>query len=138
MPILYSIQWCFGSACVASDHVLLNDDTAPDGFDGTIENSKKSIAGGFDEFAVVFRDAGLDEVTLDPLHAPVRSLFVDLHEAAVAGDIAGYNRGKPPGHGLPRGLPADLARLDIANFSHRSVRFLCAANRSESIRLIFL
>src|SRR5882757_2276539 len=119
--------------CVASDHVLLNDDSAADGFDGTVENGEKAVTGGFDELAVVPHDAGLDEVALDPFHTAVRSLFIDLHEAAVASDITGHNRGKTAR--LTRGLTAGLARLDIADISHDSDRSPCTANRSVGIQL---
>ena len=39
-------------------------------------------------------NARLYELTLDPLHAKMRSFFIELHEAAVASDIAGNNRSK--------------------------------------------
>jgi hypothetical protein len=80
--------------CVASNHVLLDNDTAPNSFDRTVENRNKSVTSGFDEPSVMPDDAGLDEVTLDPLHAKMRSFLIDLHEAAVACDIAGDNRSK--------------------------------------------
>jgi L-rhamnose isomerase len=80
--------------CVASKHVLLDDDTAPHSFDGTVENRKKSVTCGFYQPSVMTHNAGFDEVTLDPLHAKMRSFFIDLHEAAVARDIAGDNRRK--------------------------------------------
>jgi hypothetical protein len=82
--------------CVASNHVLLDDDTAPHSFDRAVENRNKSVTGGFDEPSVMPNDAGLDEVTLDPLHAKMRSFFIDLHQAAVARDIASNNRSKTP------------------------------------------
>jgi hypothetical protein len=80
--------------CIASNHVLLDDDTAPHSFDGTVENRDKSVTSGFDEPSVMPHYAGLYEVTLDPLHAKMRSFFIDLHEAAVARDIASDNRSK--------------------------------------------
>jgi hypothetical protein len=79
---------------VASNHVLLDDDTASNSFDRTVENRNKSVTGGFDESSVMTQNAGLDEVTLEPLHAKMRSFLIDLHEAAVACDIAGDNRSK--------------------------------------------
>ena len=39
-------------------------------------------------------NAGLDEFALDPLDATVRSFFIQFHQTAVAGDIAGDDRGK--------------------------------------------
>jgi len=81
--------------CVASNHVLLDDDAAPHSFDRTVENRNKSVASGFDEPSVMPHNAGLYEVTLDPLYAKMRSFFIDLHEAAVARDIASDNRSKP-------------------------------------------
>ena len=62
-------------------------------------------------------DAGLYEVTLDPLDAKMRSLFVELHEAAVAGDIAGNNRSKTARRRLSRRI-ATSARFQFANFTH--------------------
>jgi hypothetical protein len=82
--------------CVASNHVLLDNDTASNSFDRAVENRNKSVTGGFDEPSVMPDNAGLYEVTLEPLHAKVRSFLIDLHEAAVARDIAGDNRSKTP------------------------------------------
>jgi hypothetical protein len=75
---------------------LLDDDTAPHRFDRTVENRDKSVTGGFDESSVVPHNAGLYEFALDPLYATMRAFFIDLHEAAVARDIASDNRSKTP------------------------------------------
>jgi len=107
---------------VAADQILLDDDAASDGFDGTVENRDEAVACGFDELPVVLDDAGFDEITLDPLDARVRSLFIDLHQPAVAGDIACNDRSKTARHRLARRL-ANSARLDIANFCHGSEWF---------------
>ena len=80
--------------CIASNHVLLDDDAASHSFDGAVENRNKSVTRGFDQPSVMPHNAGLYEVTLDPLHAKMRSFFIDLHEAAVARDIASDNRSK--------------------------------------------
>src|SRR6266850_5548882 len=85
-----------GQRCVASNHLLLDDDAAPHGFDGTVENRNKTVAGGFDEPSVVLCDARLDKAALDPLHATVRSFFIDFHQAAVARDIASHYCSKTP------------------------------------------
>jgi hypothetical protein len=73
---------------------LLDDDAASHGFDGTIKDRNKTVAGGFDEPSVMLCNAGLYEVALDPLDATVRSFLIDLHQAAVARDIARDNRSK--------------------------------------------
>jgi hypothetical protein len=78
--------------CVASNHVLLDDDTASNSFDRTVENRNKSVTSGFDEPSVMPDNARLDEVALKPLDAKMRSFLIDLHEAAVARDITGDNR----------------------------------------------
>src|SRR5882757_7471615 len=83
-----------GLRCVASHHVLLDDDAASHGFDGTVEDRKKAVAGGFNQPPMVLCDAGLNEFALDPLDAIVRSLFIDLHEPAVARDVARDDRRK--------------------------------------------
>jgi hypothetical protein len=83
---------------------LLDDDAAPDGFDGTVEDCDKTVTCGFNKLAVIFDDAGFDKVALDPFDAVVRPLLVDLHQAAVAGDIARDNRGKTARHRLARRL----------------------------------
>ena len=90
---------------------------ASDGLDRAVENRDEAVARGFDKLAVVLFDAGLDEVALDPLDAGVRPLFVDLHQAAVAGDIAGYDRSKAPRRWLARWLTGS-ARLDVTNLGH--------------------
>src|SRR4029077_5585702 len=109
--------------CVAADQILLDDDAASDGLDGTVENRDKAVARCFDEFSVVFDDAGLDELALDPLDAVVRSLFIDLHQAAIARDIACNDRRKATRGRLARGLAASSARFDVANFRHGSEWF---------------
>src|SRR6266700_5435233 len=106
-----------GQRGVASNHVLLDDDAAPHGFDGTVENRNKTVAGGFDELSVVSSNAGLDQAALDPLHATVRSFFIDFHQPAVARDIASDDRSKAPRRRLARGLTT-LARFKIPNFAH--------------------
>ncbi len=91
-PILNPMM--LGQRCVASDHVLLDDDAAPHGLDRTIESRNKTVAGGFDKPSVMPCNAGFDEAALDPLHATVRSFFIDFHQPAVARDIANDNRSK--------------------------------------------
>src|SRR4030088_3411928 len=49
-----------GQRCVASNHVLLDNDAAAHRFDRTVENRNKTVAGGFDEPSVVPCNAGLD------------------------------------------------------------------------------
>jgi hypothetical protein len=62
----------------------------------------------------------------------MRSFFVDLHEAAVARDIACDNHGKAARPGLSRrltwGLTVNLAGFEIANFSHHRDRPPSTAN----------
>ncbi len=65
--------------CVASNHVLLDNDAAPHSLDRAVENRDKTIAGGFNEPSMVLCNAGLDEIALDPLDASVRSFFIELH-----------------------------------------------------------
>ena len=93
-----------GQRCVAANQILLDDDAAPDGFDGTVENCDEAVACGLNKLAVVFFDAGFDEVTLDPLDAIMRAFLVDLHQPAVAEDIACYDRGKTAGRRFARWL----------------------------------
>src|SRR6185437_7983076 len=108
-----------GYRCVAANHVLLDYDAGPDCLDGAVEDGDEAVAGGFDEPAVVLPDSGFDEVALDPLDAGVRPFFVDLHQSAVAGDVAGHDRSKTPRRGLARGLTprwlSTSARFDVAN-----------------------
>src|ERR1700748_259821 len=94
--------------CIASDHVLLDDDTASHRFDGAVENCQKAVAGRFDKLTVVLDDGRLYEVAHDPFHTLVRSFLIDLHETAVASDIACDNRGKTARHRPARGLIANL------------------------------
>ena len=71
---------------------MLDHDAGSDGLDRAVENGDEAVARGFEKPAVVLFDSGLDEVALDPLDAVVRPFLVDLHLAAVAGDIAGHDR----------------------------------------------
>jgi hypothetical protein len=84
---------------------------------------------------MVLDNTGLYEVALDPFHTAVRSFFIDLHETAVASDIASDNRGKTARRRPVRGLIARPARLDIANFSHGSHRSPCTAKRRVGTQL---
>jgi hypothetical protein len=45
----------------------------------TIKDSNEAVAGSLDESSVVLRNAGLNDVSLDPLDASVRPFFVELH-----------------------------------------------------------
>src|SRR4051794_13744289 len=108
---------------VAANQVLLDDNAAAYRFDGTVENRNEAVPGRLDQLPMMFRDAGLYQVALDPLDAVVRSFFVDFHEPAVAGDIACNDGSQSPRAWLARRL-ASSARLDVADFSHRSDSFL--------------
>jgi hypothetical protein len=104
---------------VAAHQILLNHDATADGFDGTIENRNESIAGGFNQPAVMFHDAGFDEIALDALDTVVRALFIDLHQAAVTGDIACYDGRKAARHRFAW-WRANSAGLDVTNLGHGS------------------
>src|SRR3974377_785666 len=78
---------------VASGHILLNDDGTAHCLDRAVKNCNEAVTRRFDEPSIVFCDAGLDEVALDSLDARVRTLFIQLHEAAVAYNIARDDRG---------------------------------------------
>src|SRR3954462_3081901 len=80
--------------CVAANQVLLNDDTAAYSLDGTVKDRNEAIPCRFNQLAVMFDDARLDEIALDPLDAVVCPLLVDLHEAAITGDVACNNGGQ--------------------------------------------
>jgi hypothetical protein len=103
---------------IASHQILLNHDAAADGFDRTIENRNEPVAGGFNQPAVMFYDAGFDEIALDTLDTVVRAFFVDLHQAAVTGDIACHDGRKAARHWIAR-WRANSALFEIANLGHR-------------------
>ncbi len=124
-----------GQRCVASNHVLLNDDATPHGFDRTVENRNEAVACGFDQPSMVLCDAGFDQAALDPLYAAVRSFFIDFHQAAVARDIAGDNRGKTARRCLARGLAA-LVRFKIPNFAHGAFGLQTPPTRCRGAQLI--
>ncbi|XSC48575.1 hypothetical protein ACF1BQ_024045 [Bradyrhizobium sp. RDT10] len=98
---------------------MLNHDAAADGLDGTIENRNEPVAGGFNKPAVMFYDAGFDEIALDALDTVVRAFFVDLHQAAVAGDIACHD-GRKAARRRFAWRRANSACLDVTNLSHGS------------------
>jgi hypothetical protein len=83
-------------------HVLLDHDATSHGLDRAVENRDKAVAGRFDQPPVMLGNAGLDQVALDSLDAPMRALLIELHEAAVACDIAGNDRGKAARSEYPR------------------------------------
>ena len=63
-------------------------------------DGNEAVARGFNEPAVVFSNGGFDDFALEPLDALVRPFLVDLHQAAVAGDIACHDGGQTPRHWL--------------------------------------
>jgi hypothetical protein len=62
-----------------SIRVLLDDDAASNGRNGTIENGNEAIARRIHQTSMMLDDAGLDEIALDPLEADMRALLVGLH-----------------------------------------------------------
>src|SRR3954452_13579073 len=104
----------FRQRCVGSGHVLLDDDAASHSFDRTVKNCDETVAGGFDESAVMFCNARLDEVPLESHHATVRTFFIEFHETAVARDIASDDRHQTTG-GYSARRRTFPARVDIAN-----------------------
>lgn len=104
---------------VASHQILLNHDAAADGLDGAVENRNEPIAGGFNKPAVMFCDAGLNEIALDALDTVVRAFFVDLHQTAVTGDIACHDGRKAARYWFAWWC-ANSACLDVANLGHGS------------------
>src|SRR5579859_767601 len=129
-----------GQRCVASRQVLLNDDAATHGFDGTVKNRKEAIAGRLDQPPVMLRNAWLDQVALDSLDARMGSFLIELHEMAVAADVASDDGSETTWshrarrHIAPARIPGGV---DIANFlAHPSLHatwdrpVLTAAQRS--------
>ena len=106
--------------CIATNHILLDHDAGSHGLYGTVENGDEAVACGFDEPAVVFSDGGFDELALEPLDAIVRSFLVDLHQSAVAGDIACHDGRKAPRRWLALRRLTNAARLDVTNLGHGS------------------
>lgn len=51
---------------IAAKQVLLDDNTAPDSLDGTVESRDEAIPCGLDQLAVMFGDARFNEIALDP------------------------------------------------------------------------
>src|SRR5246127_4751214 len=113
--------------CVASRHVLLNNDGAAYGFQRTVKHRNETVAGRFDESPVVLRDTRLNEIALDALDALVRAFFIELHESAVACDVGSDDRSQTPRRhtarrhtiatDIPgRAVPRIPRGVDIANF----------------------
>src|SRR6267154_2186822 len=95
-PIRYSIQCCLGSDALRSTICCWMTMPHRTASTGLSKIAIKTVAGGFDEPSVVLCDARLDKAALDPLHATVRSFFIDFHQAAVARDIASHYCSKTP------------------------------------------
>jgi hypothetical protein len=70
-------------------HSTLNLDRAAHRVDDAIEGRQHPIAGVFDDVAVMRGDLRIDEFATACLEARMRSLLVDAHQPAVAGDISG-------------------------------------------------
>ena len=91
--------WCrFGLRSVAPDHVLLDDDATSHRLDGTVENGDEAVTGGFHQPPVMLPDRRLDEFALKPLDACMCAFLIELHEAAVAGNVACDDGGEPTRH----------------------------------------
>jgi hypothetical protein len=54
----------------AFNHALPDENAASRGCDGAVENSNKSIAGGFDQPSVVLQNTGSYEFALDSHRSP--------------------------------------------------------------------
>ena len=78
-----------GQRCVASNHVLLNDDATSHGFDGTVENRNKAVACGFDDPATMERNGGIDQIAAKLTQALERALFVNTGQPRIAYHIGG-------------------------------------------------
>src|SRR4051812_18791778 len=91
--------------CVAANQVLLNDNTAAYGLDGTVKDRDEAVARRFDQLAVMFCDARFDKIAFDPLDAAVRPLLIDLHQAAVTGDVPSHYCSKTARPRLARRIP---------------------------------
>src|SRR5262249_25294949 len=114
-PVLHPVVLRKGS--IAADQILLDHDAAPHGLDGTVEDRDEAVSGGLDQLAVVLGNSRFNEFALGPLDADMRALFVELHEAAIAGDVAHNDGGKAPRRDFV-GRLAWLARFEFANFGH--------------------
>src|SRR4051812_3863450 len=92
--------------CVAPNQVLLNDNAAAYGLDRTAEDRDEAIPCRFNQLPVMFYDAWFDKIALNPLDAVVCAFLIDLHEAAVAGDVACDNRSETTRPQLSRRVAA--------------------------------
>ena len=72
----------------------LHRDRAAHRIDDAGKLDQQAVAGGLDDAAPVFRDLGMEKRGAVLLEVAQRRLFVDAHQAAVADDVTGENRGK--------------------------------------------
>ena len=95
----------FGSAGVALDHQPLNRDRAFDGGDDGGKLKQQAVARGLDDTSPELRHNRPRPLAMFA-HHPRRPRLVLAHEARVAGNVGGENRGEAAGGGHCSGTPA--------------------------------
>src|SRR5215471_11650901 len=118
---------------VATNEILLNDDAAPNGLDGAVEDCDEAVAGRLDQTSMVLGDAGLDEIPLYPLDADVRTFFVGLHQAAIGRNVADDDRCEATRHPAAQRRLALIPRFEVANFTHRGAPPTCKRRRARQL-----
>src|ERR1700731_2074773 len=83
---------------VTLGHATLDIDRTTDGVDHAHEFHEHSIARRFDDSAAMFGDLRIDEFLTVRLELAQRAFLVGAHQPAIAGNVAGENRGQPAVH----------------------------------------
>src|ERR1700733_12406924 len=81
-------------------HSALRLDRATRGINGAAEFDQESVAGAFDDAAVVFGACRFKESPTGSMEPRQLPFLVRAHEPAVASDIRRENGGEPPFHAL--------------------------------------
>src|SRR6185369_15871537 len=103
---------------VAPDEILLNDDAAANGLDGTVEDRDEAVSRRLHQRSMVFDDAGLDEIPLDPLDANMRAFLVGLHQAAVGSDVTDDDCGETTRHRAVWRRLVMISGSEVTNLAH--------------------
>src|SRR5262249_8174821 len=129
-----------GQRRVASDHALLNDDGAAHRFDRAVEHRQETVAGMFDQLAVMLGDGWLDQVAFLSLDSRVRAFLVHPHQTAIAGDVRREDRSETTNRPVDARdlIPAATklvnatARLvGVTHFNRRHIRQTRGDNASD-------
>src|SRR5262249_41223060 len=89
---------------IALKHPALDIHRAAHRVDNADKFHQHTVAGGLDDAAAVLGDLRIDQLLAVHLQLAQRAFLVGAHQAAIAGNIGGHDRGKSPVYAVFRHL----------------------------------